>query len=253
MTVSAPTAASLLAAVLIAATAFLAFAPPAGGARRGDVRAATSSGPRRGEADDDLLGRHRGLVALLAAGAPVVLLGGPLGVVAALGAGVLTWRALGAREPASVKRRRQRVARDLPHVVDLLAVTLASGAAPTTALALVASAVDGPVVDDLRSAERSLALGRDPERVWRELGQRPGLSSLGRAMVRAVETGASVSDALHRLADDLHAAARLDAETRARAVGVRAAAPLGLCLLPAFILIGVVPLVGSTALALLHG
>jgi len=271
MTVSAPTAGGLLAAALFAATVFLALAPPAGGARRwggrhwageywagghGDGRSwdggtGTLSERGRGEAEDDLLGRHRGLVALLAAGAPVVLLGGPLGMVSAVVAGLVTWRAIGAREPASLKRRRERVARDLPHVVDLLAVTLASGAAPAAALALVASAVDGPVVDDLRSAERSLALGRDPERVWRELAERPGLSSLGRAMVRAVETGASVSDALHRLADDLHATARLDAETRARAVGVRAAAPLGLCLLPAFILVGVVPLVGSTALALL--
>ena len=31
--------------------------------------------------------------------------------------------------------------------------------------------------------------------------------------------------------------------TRARAVGVRAALPLGLCLLPSFLLLGIVPLV----------
>ncbi len=72
-------------------------------------------------------------------------------------------------------------------------------------------------------------------------------------MVRAIESGASVSDALQRLAEDLHASARLEAETKARAVGVRAAAPLGLCLLPAFVLIGVVPLVGSAVAALLAG
>jgi hypothetical protein len=34
---------------------------------------------------------------------------------------------------------------------------------------------------------------------------------------------------------------------------VRAAAPLGLCLLPAFVLVGVVPLVASTVAALLAG
>ncbi|MCW2792983.1 MAG: type secretion system protein, partial [Nocardioides sp.] len=43
-----------------------------------------------------------------------------------------------------------------------------------------------------------------------------------------------------------------DVEDRARAVGVKAALPLGLCLLPAFVLIGIVPLVAGllTTLAL---
>jgi Flp pilus assembly protein TadB len=197
------------------------------------------------------MGRHRLPVSLLAGAAPFLLLGGVVGAGAALGAAVLTWVALGRREPPAVRRRREQVVRDLPHVVDLLAVTLASGAAPVTALSAITEAVDGPVVDELRAAERSLYLGRDPATVWRELGRRPGLSGLGRALVRAVESGASVSDALHRLSEDLQASSRLDAETQARAVGVRAAAPLGLCLLPAFILIGIVPLVASTARALL--
>ncbi len=201
--------------------------------------------------DEDLLGRHRVAVSLLAGAAPVVLLGGVVGLVAAPVAAVVVHRALGAREPASERRRRESVARSLPHVVDLLAVTLASGASPSAALTAVAAAVDGPVAEDLRAAEHSLRLGRDPVRVWREVARRPGLAALGRSMSRAVESGASVSEALHRLADDLHASARLDAESRARAVGVRAAAPLGLCLLPAFVLVGVVPLVAGTVSALL--
>jgi hypothetical protein len=34
-------------------------------------------------------------------------------------------------------------------------------------------------------------------------------------------------------------------ELRARAVGVKAVAPLGVCFLPAFVLLAVVPIVGS--------
>jgi Flp pilus assembly protein TadB len=245
---------SLTAAACVAVAVALASRPAPSRERwRWGLVASPERAAAPAEARDDMLGRHRVALALLAAMAPVVLLGGHLGMAGAVGAGVLTWRALGNRETAAARRRRERVARDLPHVVDLLAVTLASGASPAHALSLVAAAAAGPVVDDLRAAERSLALGRDPARVWRELGRRPGLAALGRAMVRAVETGALVSDALHRLAEDLHSSARLEAESRARAVGVRAAAPLGLCLLPAFILVGVVPLVASTALALLAG
>ena len=53
--------------------------------------------------------------------------------------------------------------------------------------------------------------------------------------------------AVERLADDLARAGRAESEDRARAVGVKAAVPLGLCLLPAFVLIGIVPLVVAPA------
>jgi pilus assembly protein TadC len=64
-------------------------------------------------------------------------------------------------------------------------------------------------------------------------------------MARAQATGAPVTRVVERLADELARAARADVEDRARAVGVKAALPLGLCLLPAFLLIGIVPLVAG--------
>ena len=45
----------------------------------------------------------------------------------------------------------------------------------------------------------------------------------------------------------LIAAAGKSAQDRARAVGVRAAVPLGVCLLPSFLLLGIVPLAVSLA------
>jgi Flp pilus assembly protein TadB len=250
-------AASLLAAGLAAGGVLLVM-PRASGRDLTGVTVSpgaaqvTGSGVPPGEPErDDLIGRHRVMVSMLAGAAPLLLLGGVLGLVAAVVVTGLVWRALGSREPAHERRRREQVARSLPHVVDLLAVALASGSSPTGALSAVAAALDGPVVADLRAAEHGLRLGRDPGRVWRELADRPGLTVLGRAMSRAIESGASVSEALHRLAQDLQAAASLEAESRARAVGVRAAAPLGLCLLPAFVLVGVVPLVAGTVAALL--
>jgi pilus assembly protein TadC len=44
------------------------------------------------------------------------------------------------------------------------------------------------------------------------------------------------------LADELGRRSRLRIEERAQAVGVKAAVPLGLCLLPSFVLLGIVPL-----------
>jgi Flp pilus assembly protein TadB len=198
----------------------------------------------------DLLGRLRPLLAVAAAALPALVVGGAVGAVATLPVAALVWRVLGSRETALERRRRQQVARALPHVVDLMAVALAGGAAPGGAVGSVAEAVDGPVREELLSVRRSLAVGQDPAGVWRDVGRRPGVGALGRAMTRAVETGSSVSEALHRLAEDLHRTARAEAESRARAVGVKAAVPLGLCLLPAFVLVGVVPLVAGTVVAL---
>ena len=39
--------------------------------------------------------------------------------------------------------------------------------------------------------------------------------------------------------------ARAEVEDRARRVGVRAAVPLGLCLLPSFVVLGIVPLAAA--------
>jgi pilus assembly protein TadC len=72
------------------------------------------------------------------------------------------------------------------------------------------------------------------------------MAPLARTMIRAIETGAPVADGLNRLVDDQRRARRWDSERRARAVGVKAAAPLGLCFLPAFIAIGIVPTIVST-------
>lgn len=256
-----PALAAALTAALAAGAVSLAARP--GGVRLDVVRA--GSVPGSGGAADamrvgghhgsgseaDALGRHRLLVALLAGVLPTMFFGGALGLVAGAGSVVLVWRVLGAREPVRSRRRRERLAQTLPHALDLMAVVLASGASPTHALGAVARAVDEPLRGELASIERGLALGRDPVRVWREVAARPGLVPLGRSMTRALDTGAPVADALQRLAEDLQGAARLDWESRARAVGVRAAAPLGLCLLPAFVLVGVVPLVGSTVTVLL--
>jgi pilus assembly protein TadC len=53
-----------------------------------------------------------------------------------------------------------------------------------------------------------------------------------------------------RLADELAAEARMAIEDQARSVGIKAAVPLGLCLLPAFLLVGIVPVVAAAITAL---
>ena len=71
-----------------------------------------------------------------------------------------------------------------------------------------------------------------PSRLW----------PLGRALRPAWERGSSPIDALDALADATLARARAAGDAAAAELGVRLSLPLALCLLPAFVLIGIVPL-----------
>jgi Flp pilus assembly protein TadB len=175
-----------------------------------------------------------------------LLVPGPAAAPAGAVAGVLVWRRVGRLEPAHQRRRRRSLEQALPHVVDLMSALLVSGAAPSVALTRVADVVDEPMRAELTSYVARLRLGRDPVSVWAALAEHPELGALGRALHRAAQSGASVADALTRLADDLRARRRADVESLVRTVEVRATAPLGACLLPAFVLVGVVPLVAGS-------
>jgi Flp pilus assembly protein TadB len=178
--------------------------------------------------------------------------GGPVGAAAAAGLAALCWWLTGRMEPPAVRRRRERLAASVPHAVDLMAACLTVGLSPGAALEQIAAAVDDPLGEELRAVVGRLRLGVDPATVWRDLAAHPQLGGLGRTVSRAVDSGASVADAMQRLADDLRRGHRAAMETRARAVGVRAALPLGVCLLPAFVLVGVVPLVAGSVSVLVR-
>jgi pilus assembly protein TadC len=181
----------------------------------------------------------------VAAGA-LFFVGGAVGAAAALAAAMTCWWATGRMEPPSVRKRRERLAASVPHAVDLLAAALAVGLSPGMALEQITEVVDPPLADELAELTARLRMGVDPGTVWRGLSRHPQLGGLGRAVLRAVESGASVADAMLRLADDQRRRSHAEVEGRARAVGVKAALPLGVCLLPAFILVGVVPLVAGS-------
>ncbi len=191
--------------------------------------------------------RWRLLWALLSGVGAAVVLGGPVAPFAGAALAVVTWVVAGRVEPRSLRRRREEVRRDLPHVVTLLGAALRSGAAPSAAITMACRALPGAAADRLEAVATRLELGGDPVAVWSALADDPSLGPLGRTMARAHRTGAPVVAAVDRLADDLARRARAEVEDRARAVGVRAAVPLGVCLLPSFLLLGIVPLVASLA------
>jgi Flp pilus assembly protein TadB len=223
-------------AVVLAATCAGLLATPR-------PRFAHRSTPRRDVGQQARLLRLRPFLVPLAFLGGWALVGGTPGLVAGAVCAGLSWRVLGRTESPAVRRRREELEHDLPVAVQLLGACLEAGAAISTALEDVAGALPGAVAQELLLVRHRLALGVDPATVWAEVGEHPQLGALGRSLVRAHRSGASVREAVAALAGELAAQSRARTDVLARGVEVRAAAPLGLCFLPGFVLLGVVPMV----------
>jgi Flp pilus assembly protein TadB len=236
---------AVTAALAAGAGVGLALAP-----RRRLVVAAEEPGGHAPPSDDGLLRRWRWLWSLLAGGGAALVIGGAAGLAVGVLAAAFVRSAAARIEPAGVRRRREEVRRDLPHVVALLGATLRSGAPPASAIGIVTRALPGAAADRLAGTAARLELGGDPGLVWSALAADDVLAPLGRALARAHRTGAPVVTEVERLGEDIARRSRAEVEDRARAVGVRAAVPLGVCLLPAFLLLGIVPLVAGLAAAI---
>jgi len=243
--------AALLSAILSVLAVLLLVPRPR--RKRLDQLRAPSSGPATPGRPRVAVEQRALRLAATVAGALAVLLvvPGPVGLSLAAVTGVAVFWRSSRWESAHVRRRRARLEAELPHVVDLMTAALAAGAAPTTALALVAGVVDPPMAEELRSWTTRLDLGTDPATAWASMARHPQLGRLGMTLHRSAESGAPVAAALLRLSEDLRDRRRAAVEERVRQVEVKAAVPLGVCLLPSFVLIGVVPLIAGSVSGLL--
>jgi pilus assembly protein TadC len=205
------------------------------------------------------------------------------GVPAVLGAApaalVMSARPLRAR--AVARRTAARCAAQLPRAADLVAACLEAGATPADALDVVREHLGGPLAVALGSAAGALRAGADPLQAYAGAAAPEGNTGGGddraenrghgpawrgrtretddparllvRALGRALDSGAPVATTVAAVADEQRRRRRWAAEAAARRAGVLAVAPLALCFLPAFVLLGVVPVVLSIAADVLGG
>ncbi|MFD5024592.1 type II secretion system F family protein [Streptomyces sp. NPDC058373] len=141
----------------------------------------------------------------------------------------------------------------LPLAADLVAACVAAGAGPVEAARAVGASVGGPVGDGLARAAADVRLGGDPEAAWRHVAEVPGASALARCLERAAASGTPAAEPLARLAAEARADWNRAATERARRAAVAVTAPVGLCFLPAFLALGVAPVVIGLASGLLRG
>lgn len=139
---------------------------------------------------------------------------------------------------------------DVAMMLELIGAILDAGAGLGHALSLVAELAEPEVRGPLRPVVAALAIGADWETAWRGSDVRsPGFLALRQALGFAALTGAPSSAILYAQAARMRRERFRSAEKRAAALGVKLVVPLGLCSLPAFICLGVVPVL----LAMLPG
>jgi Flp pilus assembly protein TadB len=130
---------------------------------------------------------------------------------------------------------------------DLLAACLRAGLPVPTAIRAVASDAPPACADVLRRTAELLALGSDPVQAWAPALTEPATEALARGARRSARSGTALAEVADGLAQRIRATAADTAEARAQRAAVLITGPLGLCFLPAFLCLGVVPVVVGLA------
>jgi pilus assembly protein TadC len=166
------------------------------------------------------------------------------------------------RERAAMPGRRPRAPRHAVHgpdplavasSLDVLGVCLAAGMAVSAAAAATAPSAPPLLARVLRRAADLLALGADPGVAWSlppdipAVSADPQIDAVLRLARRSSVSGVALAEAVSGLAAQCRQDAAHTAAATAERAGVLIAGPLGLCFLPAFVCLGIVPVIAGLA------
>lgn len=165
--------------------------------------------------------------------APAIVAAG-LGAVAGIGARRVLSGRLGEREEDGA---------ELAGCWELLAACLEAGLPVAGAVLATAQPLTGTAGQGLRRVAGLLELGADPVDAWRTVEHRRALAAFARAAARSAGTGAALARVARTECARLRATLTDTAQARAQRAAVLITGPLGLCFLPAFIVLGIAPVV----------
>lgn len=133
---------------------------------------------------------------------------------------------------------------------DTLSVCLAAGLTVSGAARAVAATAPGELAQVLHRAADLLAIGADAATAWTPPTD-TALDEQSRALLRlarrSADSGTALADGLAQLAVQSRDQLSGRAEAAAGRAAVVIAGPLGLCFLPAFLCLGVIPVVAGLA------
>lgn len=188
-----------------------------------------------------LCGLGLGLVLGLMAGATAILAAPLLGFAG--------FRAPELYLSVRARSRRDEAAAALPDAVDLLVVCTQAGLNLSLSLQRVAENTSGPLGDDLGRAVEEIALGVPRGEALASLAERSPsdeISSLVSTLTNADRFGTGVTKALEGFANEVRQERKRRAEEQARRAPVKILFPMVFLILPAFLVLTVLPVVLGT-------
>lgn len=152
------------------------------------------------------------------------------------------------RRRRAAARAQAAVERDVADVVTLIGLAVNSGHNLLGALRAAAAHADGPLARGIGAAAASVDHGRRLADAIEELPDHLGevVRPVVVALISCDRYGAPLGPTLDRLAADVRVAARQRAEAAARKLPIRLLFPLVSCILPAFGLLTVAPLIAGS-------
>ena len=199
-----------------------------------------SAAGRPPDADAD---RRAGSVALL------LLAGAAADLILGLAAAAVGWFVLRRRSARRWRRELSAVRAELPEAVDLFALAASAGLSVRLSVEAVAPRLDGHIGGALDRAVHQIRLGVEVAEALEALTHVPAgepLRLLVRPLTDSLRYGSALGPALERAAAAARAERRRQAEAAARRVPMRLLFPLTLCVLPAFVLLTIVPTVAQS-------
>jgi tight adherence protein C len=171
------------------------------------------------------------------------------GPVLAIPAATIAWRVPDIVLARLARRTVAAADREIPVLLDLLAVATSAGLPPQLAFRRAVDAATGPLADELRSVINASDLGGRWRDELNRVGERLDLPDLRRllgSLARTDAVGSSLAEEVGHLASDVREVRRTAAAQRARTAPVKMLFPLVFLVLPAFLLLTVVPVLLTT-------
>ena len=150
------------------------------------------------------------------------------------------------------RMRREEMRRDLPDVLDILAVSVEAGMSFDAALAKLSDHKAGPLVEQFQLVLSELAIGENRSYALRKMAERldlPELTGVITTLIQSEQLGTPLGHILRTQATESRARRRIAAEERAMKAPVKMVLPIGMFIFPSILIVIVAPAILSISKA----
>ncbi len=143
-----------------------------------------------------------------------------------------------------IRKRQELIQRQLPDVLDLLAISVQAGLSFDGALRKVVDRMQGPLIEELSRMLRDVRMGMTRRRSMQFMAKRCDVQDMYLFVMSVTQSerlGASMSDTLAIQADNMRTVRRQRARTKAMKAPVKMIFPLVFCIFPAIFVVTLVP------------